>query len=101
MGKHRTENAIEEYKTKFLDTVTRVVKSLGTKPFHIKRGINAAVFDSVMIAFSKSSSVPRNIKARYQDLLKNPSFQEATNAGTTDVDTVKRRIKLAREILFS
>lgn len=101
MARHWRDSEKEPYQTKFLGTVTRVVDNLGARPFHIKRGINAAVFDSVMVAFSRSNSVPRNIKTRFQRLLKNPSFIEATTNWTTDVATVKRRMALAQEILFS
>jgi len=102
MARHRWDSDAETYRTTFMGTVKRIVHSLGSKPFHIRRrGINAAVFDCVMVAFSQSAPIPEDIRERFQTLLKNPSFVEATTAGTTDVDTLKRRIGLAREILFS
>lgn len=100
MAEHQWDSAREPYQGTFLNTVGRVYKSLGHRPFHIKRGINVAVFDSVMIAFAQSTTTPDNIPDRYQKLLANPSYQEAISSGTTDVDTVKGRIKLAQEILF-
>lgn len=101
MGGHRWDSEKEPYQAKFVDTVRRVVDHLGSRPFHIKRGINAAVFDSVMVAFSQSSYVPENVRDRFQRLLRNSRFVEAITAGTTDVDTVKSRIGLAQEILFN
>ena len=84
------------------NTVTkRIVETLGPKPFHVKRGLNAAVYDSVMLAFARNSSTPANLAARYKELLVNPAFSGAVSAGTTDVDTVKARISLAQQVLFA
>lgn len=100
MARHQKEIDPQTYRSVFTDTVQRVVDSLGTKPFHVRRGINVAVFDSVMVAFAKSGSAPSDITERYQALKVNPSFVDATTAGTTDVDTVRERLELARQVLF-
>jgi len=100
MVKHQMDSAREPYQSTFLNTIKRVHDALGSKPFHIKRGINVAVFDSVTIAFAHSTFTPNDIAKRFRTLLANPSYQAAVSSGTTDVDTVKGRIKLAQEILF-
>jgi hypothetical protein len=100
MRKHKREQKKEPYTSIFLNTVNKVLKSLGPRPFHLKRGINAAVFDCAMVAFAQSTKIPRDIKVRLQKLLDNPSLKEAISVHTTDVDKVATRIKLAREILF-
>lgn len=100
LARHQWDNTREPYERTFLDTVGRVYETLHSRPFHIKRGINAAVFDSVMIAYARSVSIPDDIGDRFQKLLRNPSYEEATSSATTDTDTVKSRIKLAQEILF-
>lgn len=100
MARHQSDADTDSYRLTFLETVKRVADSLGPKPFHIKRGINAAVFDSVMVAFAGSFSRPSDILTRFWALLANPSYSDATSSATTDVDTVKRRISLAREVLF-
>ncbi len=100
MRKHRREQKKEPFTSTFLNTVNKVLENLGPRPFHIKRGINIAVFDSVMIAFAQSKDVPDNIKDRFQKLISNPSYDEAISLHTTDVDKVATRIKLAKEILF-
>jgi hypothetical protein len=53
-----------------------------------------------MVAFAKSGSTPPDISERYKTLLADAHFIKATTAGTTDVDTVRERLELAREILF-
>jgi hypothetical protein len=100
MGKHQWDSKIEGYKTLFTGTVDRVYKALGTKPFNVKRGINAAVFDSVMVAFAKNTKIPKDVGQRYKKLLANKSYDDAIKAHTTDVDTVKQRLELAEEVLF-
>ena len=102
MATHRYESNESKYKSRFLDTVRLVTDTLGERPFHLRgRGINAAAFDSVMVAFAGSNQIPSDVNGRFQKLLDNPSYKKTITSGTTDVDTVKRRIKLAQEILFN
>ena len=101
MQKHRTDMSDQPYRDNFVGTVDRVVEALGPRPFHVRRGINAAVFDSVMIAFARSGTIPIDIESRCATLLENSSFDDATRSSTTDVDTVKRRIEIATHILFN
>jgi hypothetical protein len=100
MGAHQRESTPNEYQRVFLDSAHRVVASLGKRPFHVRRGINVAVYDATMVAFAKSGSTPPDISERYKTLLADAHFIKATTAGTTDVDTVRERLELAREILF-
>ena len=101
MKKHQVEISDQPYRSHFVGTVERVVAALGPRPFHVRRGLNAAVFDSVMVAFARSGTIPQDMKSRWSTLLDNPSFEDATRSSTTDVDTVKRRIEIATNILFN
>ncbi|MDP2935630.1 MAG: DUF262 domain-containing protein [Dehalococcoidia bacterium] len=100
MATHQTDGAREPYQSTFVSTIKRVYDSLGGRPFHIRRGINVAVFDSVMLAFARSNTIPGDRTDRFNELLRNPSYVEAVSSGTTDVDAVRRRIELAKEILL-
>ena len=100
MSNHQWDDTKEPYQNAFLNAIKRVYDALGSRPFHIKRGINVAVFDSTTLAFARSTTTPHDIAKRFQKLLGNPSYEETISSGTTDVDTVKRRIQLAQEILF-
>ena len=100
MARHQREAKPHTYRSLFIDTVHSVFDSLGNKPFHVRRGINVAVFDSVMVAFAKSQTTPSDISERYQLLLTNTNFTNATTAGTTDVYTVRERLELASQVLF-
>ena len=90
----------EKYKQLFLGTIKAVYEKLGTKPFHISRGINAAVYDSVMVAFSKHSYCPPDIVLRFNNLIEREDFLEKVSASTTDEDTVRERIEIAEKVLF-
>ena len=59
----------EKYKQKFTGTVKAVHEKLGRKPFHVYRGINAAVLDSVMVAFARNTDYPADIRQRFNNLL--------------------------------
>lgn len=100
MGLHQWETNNEHYKTLFTNTIDKVYKALGSKPFHIRRGINVAVFDSVMVAFAKNENIPVDITERFNDLISNLSYIDTIRAHTTDVDTVNQRFDLASEVLF-
>ena len=84
----------------FMDSVRRVVDSLGERPFHIRRGINVAAYDAIMVAFANSPSTPTDISERYKTLLGDTNFIKATTGSTTDLLTVKERLDLANRILF-
>ena len=101
MKRHQKEESDQPYRRNFECAVNRVVAALGPRPFHVRRGLNAAVFDSVMIAFARSENTPDDIDTRWANLLGNPSYDDATRSSTTDVDTVKRRIEIATQILFN
>lgn len=85
----------------FLRTCELVVASLGEKPFHVRAGLNTAVFDAVMVAFSNHlSALPEDIADRYRRLINDSEFERDTKTATTDVDTVKGRLGKAESVLF-
>jgi hypothetical protein len=97
-NRHLADN--EEYKDSFTRTINAVYEKLGAKPFHIYRGLNAAVFDSVMVAFSRHSDYPPDIRSRYNRLIKRKDYLKKVSSSTTDEDTVRERIRIAQKVLF-
>lgn len=91
---------LNAFRKTFLDTVTLVLKCLGTKPFHLRQGINVPACEAVMAAFLNHQEPPQDIKQRFKDLIVNDDFKTVTSDATTDTDVVKKRYKLAEEILF-
>ena len=85
----------------FERTCDAVVTSLGERPFHVRAGLNAAVLDGVMTAFSKHiETIPADIAVRYKRLITDRDFLLRTRVSTTDVDTVKERLNQAERTLF-
>ena len=100
MKRHQSKTDYEPATNAFEATTKRVLENLGPKPFHIRRGINVAVYDSTMLAFSRTDRIPNDINSRWENLIKNPEYQKVTTSGTTSERAVKTRIDLAWKILF-
>jgi len=90
------------YKENFENGVKYAVEALGPRPFHRQRGLNAAACDSVMVAFYRNWRKRKaGLKDRFAKLMSNEAFDRYISSSTTDVDTVKQRIELAEQRLFS
>ncbi len=85
----------------FDETCDSVVESLGERPFHVRTGLNAAVFDSVMVAYSnRLPTIPLDVKERFQRLLEDEDFDNCTKNNTTNDNIVKQRFSKALHHLF-
>lgn len=92
---------LEEFRTSFSRTAKAIHQYLGEKPFHVRAGLNAAVFDAVFVAFSSNLNlIPPDVRTRYDALTKNAEFLKSVSSGTTDNDVVQSRLRLARTALF-
>ena len=96
-----SEETLQNLKQVFEQTCDAVIKLLEPKPFHIRSGLNAAVFDAVMVAFSEHlDEIPENVKDRYKNLVDSEYFNQSTMQGTTDVEIVRKRFDQAEQQLF-
>lgn len=87
--------------TTFTRTCDLIVDSLGEKPFHIRAGLNAAVFDSVMVAVSKNlENIPDDFQTRFLELTGDSEYLECTQSRTTDEDIIRKRFAIAENRLF-
>ena len=97
----------------FTRTAQAVVQYLGPKPFHILRGLNAAVFDSVFTAFAlhvdkvsngkATAAKIKQVRDKFENLLdvkKNKQYAKWISAATTDQDVVPSRLRKAEKVLF-
>jgi hypothetical protein len=104
MEKHRKSDESEQasFSDSFEKTAAAVCETLGPKPFHIRAGLNAAIFDSVFVAFGKNlKKVSPAVGKRFrQQLLRNTKYMTAISASTTDEETIEFRLKEAQAILF-
>lgn len=85
----------------FIPTVEFIADSLGKDAFRPDRALNAAVFDSVMIAtanyvIEESDNLDKEkYKKSYYKLLENEEFKAHITRGTSDENSVSKRIGLA------
>ena len=88
-----------------------MVESLGEKPFHVRRGLNAAVYDSVFNAFARnlpvvdkpklSKRTKKQLANKFRQLIsKDRQYEEWTISHTTDQDIVPKRLERAENVLF-
>jgi uncharacterized protein with ParB-like and HNH nuclease domain len=95
------EIKITEFRKTFEDTVNTIYGKLSSRPFVIKTGLQAAVFDSIMVAFALNlDKIPQNIKERHEKLLKDNEYIELVYKFTTAPENVRKRIEMATEKLF-
>jgi Protein of unknown function DUF262 len=104
MGKNRhlTIHTAAQITKTFSETIETAYRCLGVKAFKPKRLLNAAVFDSVMIGIAnrlKKGSIndDQMVKSRYESLLENQNFLNATveTARTTEAQAIKDRLEIA------
>jgi hypothetical protein len=103
MKKNRdaSKDTLDSSRDLFAKTCERIIETLGEKPFHIRAGLNAAVFDAVMTAFANHlDAIPADVGERYRRLISDEDFERDTKTATTDVDTVKGRLGKAEAVLF-
>src|SRR5699024_6925784 len=99
--RYMSNNDMNQKEIVFKKTVDAIYSSLGEKPFHIKNGLNSAVFDSVMLAFANNlDNIPKDIKDKFQKLCHNQEYYKYCGKSVGDVSSVKNRIQMANDFLF-
>jgi len=86
----------------FEKAIKLVHGALGSRAFRIIRALNAAVFDSVMVAVaekyqSKSDIDQDKFHEAYQLLLQDPTYKSVVSRSTGNEKSVELRIRLARD----
>lgn len=98
LDKHGTD----ELTTLFERTVAAIHDAIGPRAFRLKNAINAAVLDSVMVGVaSRLAQGPitssEGLSTAYTELLANTEYLGATGRATADEESVKTRLRLAKE----
>jgi hypothetical protein len=101
----------EQFKTLFKSTADTIIQTLGKRPFHIRRGLNTAAYDSVFTAFAQNLDkfdlnnpdidYASSLRSRYEALTNSLVYQRLISNATTDKDVVKSRLTLAQQVLFN
>ncbi|MBI3896434.1 MAG: DUF262 domain-containing protein [Acidobacteria bacterium] len=97
----------KKFEKEFKETADAVVQYLGKKPFHLRRGLNVAVYDSVFTAFArqlhnlthKANQIAQT-QAKFETLKQDDEYIGWITSATTDKDVVPKRIDRAEEVLF-
>lgn len=103
MKRHKdvSDSKLPEMKDTFERTTESVLEHLGDKPFEIRTGLNASVFDCVYVAFAAHlEDMPNDIAARFAALKADEFFRGLATQWTTDAEAVRKRLKLANDRLF-
>jgi uncharacterized protein with ParB-like and HNH nuclease domain len=101
-----TPDRLAEFEGLFKQTTDAVLRILGPKPFNLRAGLNAAVYDATFVAFAKNlAAIQRTdhhqrIQNRFEQLKQNRMFLRLVRQHTTDEDNVPRRIRKANRVLF-
>ena len=100
-NKNPNRSKLEQFRKLFENTSETIIQHLGKRPFHLRAGLNSAVFDCVMVSFARNlQQVPNDLRQRYDTLKRNENFLKHVLSATTDADAVRTRFQLARQILF-
>lgn len=87
----------------FKQTILLIYEEIGARAFRIGKTLNAAVFDSVMIAVADGMRKPgwsgRELLHRYNDLLTDTEYQAAVSKATANEKTVAKRLEIAEKYL--
>ena len=95
-----------EFRERFVSTARTIHESIGDKAFKLKAAVNAALCDAVMVGVATRLQQgpiidPSQLKAHYDELLRNLRFRETISSGTTDDANVTDRLRLARQAFGS
>jgi hypothetical protein len=103
-NRHISDERATELISIFEKSIKLVHGVLGSRAFRIIRALNAAVFDSVMVALaekyqSKPIIEPEKFRAAYQSLLEDETYKSVVSRSTGNEKSVELRIRLARDYL--
>jgi hypothetical protein len=103
MKKHGdgTSRKVERFFAQFPKATALIASKLGERPFHLRGPLNTSALDSVMVVLIENFGEVKADKLadRYATLLKHKNFGGLTVTATTDTNTLRSRVELARQIL--
>lgn len=84
----------------FVNTIAVIHEALGKRAFRPERGLNAAVFDGVMVGVARRLDKGpiedrKMLEHSYTELLASSPFTDVYTRATADVESVKQRLDLA------
>jgi hypothetical protein len=96
-----TSDRVRSFEREFLAAASLLAEKLGPKPFNVRGPLNTSVLDSVMVtALENLDALPKDLRGRFELLVRDQEFRESTFYGTSDEVVVQRRFSRARAILL-
>lgn len=104
------KKVIENFSRDFTSTMKAIYENIGINAFRNYSGekftkkFHPAIFDAIAVAVSETLNKGENFEKvsekKHIALLQNAGFKEAVSMRTTNIDNIKKRIKLAHEFLI-
>lgn len=93
-----SESELDRLRLIFTKTIDYILENLGKNAFKLKKGLNAAVYDAVMVGVARTDqpNLP-DLKSRYNKLIRDLDFIDYVSVHTTDNERVYGRIAKAIE----
>lgn len=108
MDKHKDDRDVwfKSKRDMFKSTTATILDVLGPDAFRIKKTLNSAVCDSLMVTFANNldritQQNKNRLKQKYQTLKINPNFIDSVETGTSHARRVKARMELVESSLFA
>lgn len=96
-----TSARVRKFIRDFPKATRLIVDRLGEKPFHVRGPLNTSVLDAVFCTvLDNLGRIPANLAERFQALLSEEDFAQATYYSTSDVTVVRVRFNKAQQILI-
>lgn len=99
--KKSTSVSLDKFSKDFASTCKVIVEQLREKPFSVRGPLNTSIFDSVFCTILKHiNKLPKDLSAKYENLLKDKTFIDYTTLATTDEKIVKARFNYVNDKLI-
>lgn len=101
MSLHRdfSDARAQRFRKRFPEVVDLIADNLD-RPFRPRSVINSAMLEGVMVALLEDKNVGgAQLKIKYEELSSDENFIKLLRGATTDTNTVRERIKRAKEVL--
>lgn len=96
-----TSARVQRFIRDFPKAAQIIVENLGERPFHVRGPLNSAVLDAIFCTVVDNlAKIPNNLKERFDKLLADKDFEQATYYSTSDVVVVRTRFDKAQNLLI-
>ena len=99
-NRHLQRQSVDELRKLFRSTVTTVLEKLDRGALRPDRAVNAALTDALLVAIARRlerGPISANIRKEYDALMMDEAFVSSISAGTSQLNNVRTRIRLATE----